>query len=143
MLETDAGYVSLVASRRRADVIVEALRARACRRRTSGRSRRPAGIDIGAVTPGEIAVSILAEVIQHAPRRDKLAEATPTPTSAAPTEALDPICGMTVEIATARYHSQMGRTLRLLLLPALQGAVRRRSREVRRRALKPVAPADR
>jgi len=37
----------------------------------------------------------------------------------------------------------LGRALRLLLLPALQGAVRRRSPEVRRRPLRHVAPAAR
>jgi xanthine dehydrogenase accessory factor len=67
-----------------------------------GRFKAPAGLDLGAVTPAEIAISILAEIVQHH-RGDKGAETTPA--AAAPTEALDPICGMTVEIATARYRS--------------------------------------
>ncbi|HXD98415.1 MAG TPA: XdhC family protein [Candidatus Acidoferrum sp.] len=110
VLQTEAGYVSLVASRRRAASVVERLRQRGVPSERLGRFKAPAGLDLGAVTPAEIAVSILAEIIQHH-RGDKLADATPVGISAEPTEAVDPICGMTVDIATARYHSQAeGRT---------------------------------
>ena len=102
VLMTGAGYVSLVASRRRAAAIVERLRQRGMPADRLGRFKAPAGLDLGAVTPAEIAISILAEIVQHH-RGDKGAETTPA--AAAPTEALDPICGMTVEIATARYRS--------------------------------------
>ena len=110
VLRTEAGYVSLVASRRRAASVVERLRQRGVPSERLGRFKAPAGLDLGAVTPAEIAVSILAEIIQHH-RGDKLADAAPLTAPAEPTEALDPICGMTVEIATARYHSSAeGRT---------------------------------
>jgi len=110
VLRTEAGYVSLVASRRRAASVVERLRQRGVPSGRLGRFKAPAGLDLGAVTPAEIAVSILAEIIQHH-RGDKLADAAPRTSPAEPTEALDPICGMTVEIATARYHSPAeGRT---------------------------------
>jgi xanthine dehydrogenase accessory factor len=105
VLRTDAGYVSLVASRRRASAIVERLRARGVPPDRLGRLKAPAGLDLGAVTPAEIAVSILAEIVQHH-RGDKGAE--PMPPAPAPTEALDPVCGMTVEVATARYRSEAG-----------------------------------
>ncbi|MEK6252891.1 MAG: YHS domain-containing protein, partial [Actinomycetota bacterium] len=45
----------------------------------------PAGIDLGARTPAEIALSILAKIV--AVRRDQPASAT---------TAIDPVCGMTV-----------------------------------------------
>ena len=110
VLRTEAGYVSLVASRRRAASVIERLRQRGVPADRLGRFKAPAGLDLGAVTPAEIAVSILAEMIQHH-RTDKLADATPGIAPAGPTEALDPICGMTVDIAGARYHSQAeGRT---------------------------------
>jgi xanthine dehydrogenase accessory factor len=105
VLRTDAGYVSLVASRRRAAGIVEQLRQRGIPSDRLGRFKAPAGLDLGAVTPAEIAVSILAEIVQHH-RGDKGAE--PSPPAPAPTEALDPVCGMTVEVTTARYRSQAG-----------------------------------
>jgi len=98
VLGTDAGQVSLVASRRRAAGIVERLRARGMSPERLGTLKAPAGLDIGAETPAEIAVSILAEIIQHG-RADKAAPAAP------PAEAVDPICGMTVDVATARYRS--------------------------------------
>ena len=106
VLRTDAGYVSLVASRRRAATIVERLRQRGVPSERLGRFKAPAGLDLGAVTPAEIAISILAEIVQHH-RGDKGAEPAP-PNVPATTEALDPICGMTVEIATARYRSEAG-----------------------------------
>jgi xanthine dehydrogenase accessory factor len=110
VLRTEAGYVSLVASRRRAASVVERLRQRGVPAERLGRFKAPAGLDLGAVTPAEIAVSILAEMVQHH-RADKLGDATPGIAPAGPTEALDPICGMTVDIASARYHSQAeGRT---------------------------------
>ncbi len=107
VLRTDAGYVSLVASRRRAATIVERLRQRGVPSERLGRFKAPAGLDLGAVTPAEIAISILAEIVQHH-RGDKGAETGPVAAPAAATEALDPICGMTVEIATARYRSEAG-----------------------------------
>jgi xanthine dehydrogenase accessory factor len=57
-LEAGVGYVALVASRRRGRSVIEALDAPDALR---DQIRTPAGMDIGARTPGEIAVSILAE----------------------------------------------------------------------------------
>lgn len=103
VLATDAGYVSLVASRRRAAVILERLKHRGVSPERLGLLKAPAGLDIGAVTPEEIAVSILAEIIQSR-RSRKIAWTEP---SATVTEATDPICGMLVEMATAKYRSEL------------------------------------
>lgn len=87
-LRTKAPYVALVASHRRGDAIVEdAMLAGISKPRAMG-LHYPAGLDIGARTQEEIAVSILAEIIQDRPVAD------------APDveEAIDPICGMTVAI---------------------------------------------
>lgn len=105
VLATDAGYVSLVASRRRAAVILERLKHRGVSPERLGLLKAPAGLDIGAVTPEEIAVSILAEIIQS--RRSRKPTQTEAKASAAATEATDPICGMLVEIATAKYRSEL------------------------------------
>ena len=64
-LRSDAGYVSLVASPTRARVVLESLRARGIPDERLGRLKAPAGLDLGAVTPEEIAVSILAEIVAH------------------------------------------------------------------------------
>jgi xanthine dehydrogenase accessory factor len=113
VLRTDAGYVSLVASRRRAGVILESLERRGLPPERRSRLKAPAGLDIGAVTPEEIAVSILAEIIQHR-RSDKTrgveAEAQSAP--AVRIESKDPICGMTVDNVSAKFRSEFsGRTL--------------------------------
>jgi xanthine dehydrogenase accessory factor len=105
-LSTPAGYVSLVASRRRAAVVADALRRRGLAPDVVGRLKAPAGLDIGAVTPEEIAVSILAEIIQHR-RAAKPGPEVDAGPAAAPSEALDPICGMRVDVATARYRSEV------------------------------------
>lgn len=109
VLATEAGYVSLVASRRRAAAILERLRQRGVAPERLGLLKAPAGLDIGAVTPEEIAVSILAEIIQHH-RSQKVSGAAPevstAVTEAPATEAIDPICGMRVEIASARHRSE-------------------------------------
>lgn len=103
-LATPAGYLSLVASRKRAAAIVETLRHRGVPPAQLDRLKAPAGLDIGAVTPEEIAVSILAEIIQA--RRHRRAEpVVPLAETRAVAEATDPICGMTVEVATARHQS--------------------------------------
>jgi xanthine dehydrogenase accessory factor len=114
VLATSAGYVSLVASRKRAAVVVESLRQRGVSVERLGRLKAPAGLDIGAVTPTEIAVSILAEIIQlH--RSEKWPAAAVSSVADAgvsaatvPQEAVDPVCGMTVKVATARYRSEVG-----------------------------------
>ena len=113
VLRTDAGYVSLVASRRRAGVILEGLKARGVPSDRLGRLKAPAGLDIGAVTPQEIAVSILAEIIQY--RRSEKVGGVESESPAAPIvriESKDPICGMTVDNVTAKHRSEFsGRTV--------------------------------
>jgi len=101
VLATDVGYVAVVASRRRAAVLVERLKARGVPIDRIAQLKAPAGIDIGATEPAEIAVSILAEIIQH----HRSAKPIEPPVTH---EAIDPICGMTVDVATARYRSGVG-----------------------------------
>ena len=113
VLAGDAGYVSLVASRKRAGAVVESLRGRGVSAERLGRLKAPAGLDIGAVTPQEIAVSILAEIV-HVQRSAKQEPADPVAVPAgrpsglhvvAAPQAVDPICGMLVDTATARHRS--------------------------------------
>jgi xanthine dehydrogenase accessory factor len=108
VLATEAGYVSLVASRRRAAVVIDRLKQRGAVPEHLGRVKAPAGLDIGAVTPEEIAVSILAEIIQHR-RGAKTEEAHAEPAPATPlvrVESKDPICGMIVDNVTAKFSSE-------------------------------------
>jgi xanthine dehydrogenase accessory factor len=105
-LNTEAAYVALVASRKRAEAVVQYLRDSGLAPERLARLKYPAGLDIGASTPEEIALSILAEIVQA--RRAAPASSTPLPASVPPAEARDPVCNMMVEIATARYIVEHG-----------------------------------
>jgi xanthine dehydrogenase accessory factor len=85
-LELGLPYVGLVASRARGDGVLGELRGDGVAPELLERIEVPAGLEIGARTPAEIALSILARVVEV--RRGKPAKAAAT--------AVDPICGMTV-----------------------------------------------
>lgn len=115
-LSSRVAYVSLVASRKRAAVILEGLRRRGLPAARLAVLRAPAGLDLGAVTPEEIAVSILAEIVQarRSATRSEAADGEADARAAMPavTEATDPVCGMSVDVSSARYRSQAdGRTV--------------------------------
>jgi len=59
----DLRYVGLIGSRAKVARIFEALQAQGMPVECLGRVHAPIGLDIGAITPAEIAVSILAELI--------------------------------------------------------------------------------
>jgi xanthine dehydrogenase accessory factor len=104
-LRSEADYVSLVASPTRARAVLESLRARAIPEDRLRHLKAPAGLDLGAVTPEEIAVSILAEIVARRRRPHSMAASEAVP-PAAPIETRDPVCGMTVTLATARHRSE-------------------------------------
>jgi xanthine dehydrogenase accessory factor len=85
-----AGYVALVASTRRAGVVLDSLRATGLDEEAVARVRSPAGLDLGPASQPEIAVAILAELVAW--RHLGTAE------EARPAEAVDPVCGMTVAL---------------------------------------------
>ena len=89
-LESGVPYVGLVASPKRGDGVLAELRGDGVPDELLARIDVPAGIDIGARTPAEVALSILARIV--AVRHDR----TAAPVSSAPLTAVDPICGMTV-----------------------------------------------
>jgi len=64
-LSSDAGYVGFVGSRRKAETLKTRLREDGISDDRIAELRSPAGLDIGAATPEEIALSILAEIIEH------------------------------------------------------------------------------
>jgi len=113
-LRSSATYVGMVGSRRRAADCRAYLRASGLTEQQIAHLKAPTGLDIGAVTPEEIAASILAELVQvkrrkvgsdeRSSRQEREQQHQISVTSAANT-AIDPVCGMIVEIATARHSS--------------------------------------
>lgn len=101
-LATTAAYVCLVASRRRAEAVLGYLRDRGATDDQLSRVHAPAGLDLGKIAHEEIAVAILAELVQER-AAGGLAAASP---AEVPThEAIDPVCGMTVDVASAVHQS--------------------------------------
>ncbi len=68
-LRMDAGYVGMIGSRHKRDAVYERLRGKGFTDADIARVHCPIGLDIGAETPEEIAVSIVAELIQERARR--------------------------------------------------------------------------
>ena len=62
-VQTPARYIGMVGSRRKAITVVRELTAEGLRPELFDRVHSPVGLDIGAITPEEIAVSIVAELI--------------------------------------------------------------------------------
>jgi xanthine dehydrogenase accessory factor len=93
-LRAGVQYVGLVASRRRGATVLaeldvpDALRAQV---------HSPAGLDIGARTPAEVALSTYADLIAHRPEPRR--SPVPSPRAVPLAEAVDPVCGMSVAVS--------------------------------------------
>jgi xanthine dehydrogenase accessory factor len=102
-------YLGLVGSRRRGATVLGYLAERGVPKEDLDRVRVPAGLDLGRTTHQEIAVAILAELVQlrasGALSRTQAPAASVTGTrrqAAVPAEAADPVCGMSVSTASSR-----------------------------------------
>jgi xanthine dehydrogenase accessory factor len=94
-------YVGLVASRIRGASVLALLEVPDDQR---ARVHSPAGLDIGGRTAAEIALSVLAEIVQE--RRTAERHAAPAAV-AQPATAIDPVCGMTVAAVDASPHAEV------------------------------------
>jgi xanthine dehydrogenase accessory factor len=62
-LAIESAYVAFVGSRKKAEALKEALSRRGIAAEHLAKLKAPAGLDLGAITPDEIAISILAEIV--------------------------------------------------------------------------------
>lgn len=90
-------YLGLVASRRKADALFEYVRGVGASDEDLAVIKCPAGLDIGSETLPEIALSVAAELTRV--RRSD------SPNVQVATTAVDPICGMSVDVENAKYSS--------------------------------------
>jgi xanthine dehydrogenase accessory factor len=88
-------YVGLIASRIRGAGVLAALDVTDEQR---SRVHSPAGLDIGARTAAEIALSVLTELVAERRAAERHAPA------AVPVSAVDPVCGMTVAAVDSSPH---------------------------------------
>ena len=97
-VDADVAYIGLVASRKRAEAVIGTLRLSADH---AARIHSPAGLDIGARTAPEIALSIMSEIVSLRPRPSGRPVAESEPVSGT---AIDPVCGMTVATVESSLH---------------------------------------
>lgn len=103
-------FVGLVASRKRARAVFAAVREDGVSEAQLARVRAPAGVDISASTPEEIALSVLAEIV-----RVRRTTASPDHEESAPAArtasvAIDPVCHMEVATTSPLTHVHAGTT---------------------------------
>ena len=101
-LARSPAYLGVIASPKRFAQLRDALLARGVAREAIERIAAPAGLDLGARTPEEIAVSIMAQIVE---RRRRAATAGQTE-NAPVRDAVDPVCGMSVKVAGARHTAE-------------------------------------
>jgi xanthine dehydrogenase accessory factor len=120
-LASGARYIAFIASERKAVKLRSYLEERGHDRARVESIVSPAGVEIGAVTPEEIALSVLAGVVkarraERADRESAVGMETAPPSgshrparsaasSRSEASATDPVCGMTVDIATAEFRA--------------------------------------
>jgi xanthine dehydrogenase accessory factor len=109
-LRVEPAYLGVVASRKRFAQMRETLTARGASADALDSIANPAGIDIGARAPEEVALSILAEIVRVRRAAGERAAAA-AGAAAAGREERDPICGMTVVAGSAAHRAEhAGRT---------------------------------
>ena len=99
VLRGGPSYVGVIASRKRFEQVRETLIACGVPRASVEQVAAPAGLDIGARTPEEIALSVMAQIVERRRRTAAVEKALFE-------EAIDPICGMKVAVAGARHLAQ-------------------------------------
>lgn len=108
-------YLGVVASPKRMRQVRRVLGEAGVGDEEVARVRGPAGLDIGAESPEEVAVSILAEIVAVGAGRERADDAAgPRRADPAgePEHATDPVCGMTVSTDGSRPSSTYeGRTV--------------------------------
>jgi xanthine dehydrogenase accessory factor len=104
---TDVSYIAFVASDVKSHKLFESLATKGIPRDRLAQIRAPAGLRLGALSAQEIALSILAEIVQVRKTAPARTEADKTAEVNGPqNEATDPVCGMSVEPSKASYVSE-------------------------------------
>ena len=105
-LKTNASYVAFVVSKAKAAKVLQSVGERGISAERLNQVRAPAGLNIQAGTEEEISVSILAEIVQLS-RSQAIEQNDMAASPEEKEEARDPICGMAVDIRTAKYKSEL------------------------------------
>jgi xanthine dehydrogenase accessory factor len=110
VIGTRPKYLGLVASRKKSEALFEYVRGVGATDDDIAAITCPAGLEIGSETLPEIALSVAAELTRI--RRKFSEQPVAAPKVEVAVTAVDPICGMTVEIENAKYTSVVdGKTI--------------------------------
>jgi len=116
VIGTKPQYLGLIASKEKAKSLFQYIRDKGTPAEHLDRIKCPAGLELGGETLPEIALSVMAEITRL---RRTVSEQTAEPVEASKgaslpvmqetagisTESIDPVCGMTVATANARYKT--------------------------------------
>lgn len=111
-LSVPCRYVGFISSRKKRDAVYANLRLLGYPEAQLESIHAPAGIDINGKTPQEVAISILAEIIQEYRSNDSSFESfvapvveakTSAPTDERPQIVTNPVCGMPISLGMAKY----------------------------------------
>lgn len=130
-LQTSAGYIALVASRRRGRQVRDSLEAAGLSAEELARVVTPAGVDLGPCTQEEIGLAVLADIVAH---KNRLLEES-SGGICAPAEAVDPVCGMTVAVTATALSAELAGTTHYFCGPACRDSfmLKNRTKESRAR----------
>jgi xanthine dehydrogenase accessory factor len=110
-LDTDAGYIGLVASSARAKSVFDILSARGIDAGALERVKSPAGVDLGPSSQEEIALAVMAEVVAERHARQPSSAGGPIHNELRlVAEAIDPVCGMTVAVVASALSAEYNGT---------------------------------
>ena len=100
--ESEAEYVAFVASRKKAHAVFQYLREQNVTTDRLRQIKTPAGLDINAKTPEEVAVSILAQIVEQY-RSEASNPVVLDVKNDNPNLYINPVCGVPVEKSTAKH----------------------------------------
>ena len=103
-MKSEAKYLAFVASKKKAEMVFQYLESSGFSPEQVKQIKAPAGLDIKARLPEEVALSILAEIITEI--RTALPAIQKPGVKKETDSAMDPICGMSVNKAKAKYTSE-------------------------------------
>lgn len=103
-----ASYIGFVASREKSSKLFQYLRENGIADQDLKQIKSPAGLELGAESLPEIAFSVMAEILQLNRQRESSTKSEKSKSQIPVLEirtAIDPICGMTVDLKTSKYSS--------------------------------------
>lgn len=106
-LSIGSSYLSFVASRKKAQAIYTEIRGMGATFDQLKTIKTPAGIDIGAKEAGEVAISIIAEIIKHRKQADDASTSTQEKKDVIVLKNddffINPVCNIPVQKSTAKH----------------------------------------